>query len=67
MLTHAQIRRQFWESLPKDLQKDYRKTKKHNQYNATIRSAFAPFIDSLYRDGLITDAQASKITLTGGK
>lgn len=35
----------------------------HNEYNATIRTMFSMFVDTLHRDGRITDNQAQDATL----
>ena len=60
--TITQIRRLFWVKLP-EFAYAYRKTYRQNRYNATIRSAFVDFVDSLHRNGEITDSLANRVTL----
>ena len=61
-LTQKQVRKLFWESFT-EFKSEYRTRKKQNDYNCTIRSSFNFFIDSLCRDGQITQKQADKYTL----
>ena len=60
--TVTQIRRLFWELNP-GFADAYRKTYRQNRYNATIRSAFVEFVESLHRSGEITDSLANRVTL----
>lgn len=62
-LTFAQIRANFWETLPEELRKERRARKTQNDYNATIRTAFVDYIDHLSKSGEITESQAYRITL----
>ncbi len=62
MKTFKEIRESFWSCYP-EFKDDYRKTYKQNQYNATIRTAFCMYVDSLQRNGDITESQAYRITL----
>lgn len=62
-MTFPQIRNEFWQSLPADLQAQRRSRRRHNDYCATIRTEFSFFIDNLARDGRITETQAQNITL----
>jgi hypothetical protein len=62
MKTITEVRRAFWEAHPK-FKSEYRKSKRQNQYNATIRTSFVDFVDSIARDGQITQRLASRATL----
>jgi hypothetical protein len=62
MKTQAQVRASFWESFP-EFADQYRKTYRQSQYNATIRTAFVDYVDSLAKDGEITEKLASGVTL----
>jgi hypothetical protein len=57
--TQAQVRAAFWQGWPQGFQRG----KKHNEYNATIRSEFVEFVDMLARDGHISEALAQRVTL----
>lgn len=61
-MSFKEIRSNFWMLYP-EFQKEFRCRKKQNDYNATIRSAFVEYINSLARDGQITTSQAYRITL----
>ena len=62
MKTQSQVRASLWESFP-EFADQYRKTYSQNQYNATIRTAFVDYVDSLEKDGEITEKLASGVTL----
>ena len=62
MKTVTSVRRLFWESHPQ-FSNAFRKTYRQNRYNATIRSVFVEFVDSLNRDGEISDSLANRVTL----
>ena len=62
MKTVTAIRRLFWESHPQ-FADAFRTTYRQNRYNATIRSVFVDFVDSLNRGGEITDNLANRATL----
>lgn len=55
----SQVRRAFWVGFPQG----YRRGRKHNEYNATIRSEFSAFVDMLHRDGHISEKLAYNVTL----
>jgi hypothetical protein len=57
MTTQKQIRAAFWAQHPSA------KRAPQNQCPADIRAAFVDFIDTLARDGRISDALASRATL----
>jgi hypothetical protein len=66
MTTQTQIRASFWEAHPDlDAQARARRTrsKGQNAQNATTRTAFVDYVDSLARDGTITEKLAHNVTL----
>lgn len=56
--TQKQIRAAFKAVCP-----GYKTSKSHNEQNATVRTEFSFFIDSLQRDGFISEKLAQKVTL----
>jgi len=62
MKTVSEIRESFWEAFP-EFAGDRRKTYRQSRYNATIRSAFVEYVDSLERDGTITSKLAERAAL----
>ncbi len=60
--TEKQVRQLFWVSFPQ-YQKYYRDGKTQNSYKTDIRCAFVDFVDSLNRDGQISDELAYNVTL----
>ena len=62
MKTITAIRRQFWADHPQ-FSNAFRKTYRQNRYNATIRSCFVEYVDSLNKGGDITDSLANRATL----
>lgn len=66
MTTQKQIRKAFWQSHP-DLETQALmwgiKTAPHNRHNATTRTAFVDFLDSLAKAGEITEKLAFRATL----
>ena len=74
MNTQAQIRASFWAAFP-EYQPKYKaipytqngkrlyRRKTQNEYSATIRTLFVEYVDSLARNGEITEALASRVTL----
>ncbi len=74
MNTQTEIRNSFWAAFP-EYKPKYRaipftqngkrlyRRKTQNEYSATIRSLFVEFVDSLARNGEITEALASRVTL----
>lgn len=60
--TESQVRAAFWQG-NEHLRAEYRRGKRQNDYNATIRSEFVDFLDMLARDGHISDALAQRVTL----
>ena len=62
MTTQAEVRRAFWDSHP-DLSRKRISYGDHKTYTTDTRSAFVDFVDSLARDGTISERLASKVTL----
>jgi len=62
MKTINEVRESFWNTFP-EFQSERKATKRQNQYNATIRSEFVRYVDSLHRDGIISDKLANRVTL----
>ena len=62
MKTQSQVRESFWQAFP-EFKGSFRKTYRQNQYNATIRSSFVDYVDSLCKDGLVTESLANRVTL----
>jgi len=66
MTTQAQIRKAFWEAYP-ELETYARKwgikTAPQNRHNATTRTAFVDFVDSLAKSGEIAPELAQRVTL----
>ena len=62
MKTITEVRKAFWEAYP-EFKEHYRKTWRQNQYNGTIRYCFIDYVDSLCKDGVITEKLAYRVTL----
>ena len=62
MKTITQVRLAFWDSFP-EFKESYRITYRQNRYNATIRTAFVDYVDSLQKSGVITEKLAYRVTL----
>lgn len=60
--TEAQVRAAFWQGNA-HLRAHYRRGKRQNEYNATIRTEWCEFVDMLARDGHIRETLAQRITL----
>lgn len=60
--TEGQVRAAFWQG-NEHLRAHYKRRKRQNDYNATIRSEFVEFVDMLARDGLISESLAQRVTL----
>lgn len=67
MLTASQVREQFWADNPHLSRK---KIRCHNgrgwMYVTDTRVAFVDYVDSLHRDGVISDKVANSVNLGGG-
>jgi len=62
MKTQTEVRRAFWASFP-EFAKDRRSKKRQNDYKFDIRASFVAYVDSLQRDGQITEKLAQRVTL----
>jgi hypothetical protein len=61
--TQREIRNAFWTAHPGMKERDYRASYRQNDYSATVRCDFVAFVDSLARNGEITESLAAKVTL----
>jgi len=61
-LTQAQLRAAFWQGFP-HYRSAFKRGKRQNEYNATIRSEWIEFVDMMARGGHITDRTANNATL----
>jgi len=62
MKTITQVRAAFWEEHPQ-FKPEFRVKKRQNDYNATIRTYFCDWLDSIHRDGRINESLANRATL----
>lgn len=66
MTTQKQVRENFWayiqETAPQYL-KEYKTSKRQNQYTADIRTLFCNHVDNLHKSGIIKQNLAYKVTL----
>jgi hypothetical protein len=66
MTTQKQVRANFWayikEIAPQYL-KEYKTSKRQNQYTADVRILFVDYVDNLQKSGEITQNLAYKVTL----
>lgn len=60
LTTQHEVRRSFWATHPQYKRKG-RKTQ--NEYPAAVRCAFVDFVDTLHRDGQISESLAYRVTL----
>jgi hypothetical protein len=60
--TQAIIRDGFWNAHPQ-FESERRSRKRQNDYRTDIRVSFVDYVDSLRRDGEISEALASRVTL----
>lgn len=61
-ITIAQIREAFWEAHP-EFKSEYRTRKRQNDYKADIRQAFVFWLDSIHKNGQISDKLVKNATL----
>lgn len=59
--TQQQIRAAFWAQLPQA--SGYYQSKRQNAQPCDVRTAFCDFVDSLARNGDISDNLAQRVTL----
>jgi hypothetical protein len=66
MKTQKEVRSNFWgyikEVAPQHL-KEYRASKRQNQYTADVRTLFVDYVDNLQKSGTIKQNLAYKVTL----
>ena len=62
MTTQKEIRDSFWEAFP-EFKPERRSNKRQNDYRCDIRCSFCDYVESLRRDGEITEKLASRATL----
>ena len=62
MKTITEIRAAFWQAHP-EFKSDYRSRKRQKDYSTDIRCCFVDWLDSIRKDGLISDRLADKATL----
>jgi hypothetical protein len=66
MTNQKQVRAAFWEAYPSfdhQAREAGIRSKRQNEQCATVRCTFVDFVDSLARDGQISDALANRVTL----
>ena len=62
MKTVTEIRKAFWAN-HEQFAKEFRAKKRQNDYHCDIRVSFVDFVESLRRDGQITEKLARRVTL----
>ncbi len=62
MKTMKEVRQSFWAAFPQ-FKSEFRTRKTQNDYRTEIRVSFTDYIDSLQKDGIISEKLAYKITL----
>jgi hypothetical protein len=60
--TQKQVRQAFWDSFP-EFKPDFQIKKRQNDYKCDIRVSFVDFVDSLRRNGDISEKLANNVTL----
>ena len=66
MKTQTEVRKAFWEYLEEvnpELYTKGKRSKRQNEQVTDIRVMFADYVDSLRRDGQITESLANRVTL----
>lgn len=64
--TQKQVRDAFWQAYPhfdEQARAAGVRSKRQNEHCATLRCEFVAFVDSLARDGQISEALAQRVTL----
>ena len=61
-LTFSEVRNLFFETFPQ-YKSERRARKSQNEYSCDCRCAFVDFVDSLMKDGKISERAADNITL----
>lgn len=62
MKTITEIRAAFWQAHPQ-FKSDYRAKKRQNDYSVDIRCTFCDWLDTIHKDGLISDRLANTASL----
>ena len=62
MTTQKQVRESFWNAFP-EFKSEYKKTYTQNQYRTDIRCSFVDYVDSLAKNGEISEKLAQRVTL----
>jgi len=62
MTTQKQVRAAFWNAHPQ-LKPEYRAKKRQDDYKCDTRMAFIDYVESLRKDGVISEELAYRITL----
>ena len=62
MKTESKVRKAFWENHP-EFKAEFKRGKRQNDYNATIGTAFALYVDYLRSNGEISQKLAQRVTL----
>lgn len=60
--TQKEIRSAFLEDC-QEFKEEYKPSKKHNSYSATVRTMFNMYVDNLNRESIISDSLANRATL----
>ena len=60
--TLTALRESFWDAFP-EFQPYYKPRKRQDAYNATIRTAWCMYVDSMGKDNQISPALANRATL----
>lgn len=58
----TEVRKAFWQRFS-EFKPEYKAGKSQNDYRADIRCSFVDFVDSLQRDGVISEKLARRATL----
>jgi len=62
MTTQTEIRESFWQAFPQ-FAGERRSRKCQNDYRCDVRVSFVDYVDHLQRNGEISEALASRVTL----
>jgi hypothetical protein len=62
MKTITEVRNAFWD-VHREFKSEFRKTYRQDQYKTDIRCAFVDYVDSLRKNGGISEKLARRVTL----